>query len=152
MSWEGIWLFFLDQSCYDVPTHWYIMRKANLRWFTACTAILLPPQTMPCDEIVKYFMNVLLHTADISPMTRGKTRKIRILEWSSLCEIAKQEWNWYWHTTTEPDKIMYKWKMAKAQNTCHLSQLESRESFVSSINVNTPISKVWSHTRKVTGK
>ena len=134
----------------------YIMRKANWQSFTACTATPPPPQNISCDEMVEHFNNILLHAANLSiPVTKGTPRKVRTPWWNDLCEIAKRRrrraFNRYRRTKAEADKITLSRETAKARNTYFLSRKESWEKFVSSINVNTPMSKVWSRIRKMTG-
>jgi hypothetical protein len=135
----------------------YIMRKANWPLFTAYTDTPLPPQDASCDEMVEYFNAALLHAADLSiPTSKGAPRKIRTPWWNDQCELAKRQrrraFNRYQRTQTIADKITYSRETAKARHTYFLSRRESWENFVSTINVNTPMTKVWSRIRKMMGK
>ena len=72
-------------------TRRYIMRKANWPMFNACTTTPLPPRDVPCDEMVEYFNNTLIHAADLSILiTKGAPRKIRTPWWNDTCEMAKR--------------------------------------------------------------
>ena len=108
------------------------------------------------DEVVDIFYNLINSAADVSiPTTSGHTRN-PVPWWNDTCKRThKHRKYWirkYRRTRAVQDKIELNRVSAIARRTKRQARRESWREYVSSINSNTPMAKVWKRIRKMTGK
>ena len=135
----------------------YCSRRADWTRFTAMTVMQQMDINLPCDELVTQLHAHIINIADRTiPKTSGNFNKTRVPWWTNECstttQLRKQALRRYKRTRSQVDLITLKRQTAIARRTKLLARRESWRQYISSINRSTPMSKVWSRIRKMSGK
>ena len=103
------------------------------------------------------FINHIHTAADkFIPKTKSSNIQKPVPWWTSECNIVcnerKQALRRYQRSRLLADKIVYKRARAKAQYILKQSMKVSWQNYISTINIYTPMSKIWNKIRKLSGK
>ena len=135
----------------------YILRRADWSSFEALTAMEEPNIDASVEELKERFMTTIKTAASISiPRSKGGPVKHNVPWWNTDCELAKAErkrsLRRYQRTRLMIDKISYNRARAIAQMTNLLARKESWRKYVSSLNSDTPLNKIWKRVNKMKNK
>ena len=108
------------------------------------------------DENISMFNEHIITAADSCiPISSGDEIPHRVPWWNLSCTTAnyerKQALRRYKRTNLPADLISYKRARARAKYVKKQASKESWRKYVSSLNVDTPMSKIWSRIRKMRG-
>ena len=110
-----------------------------------------------CDERLERFVTVVKMAADNSiPTSSGNVGRVRVPWWTDECARVnsdrKHALRQYKRSGLLVHKISYnKWR-SRARYVKNEARRSSWKNYVSGLNINTPMSKVWSRIRKMSGK
>ena len=132
-------------------------KKANWKLFNVFSAIYNIGNCLTCDEQATLLTETLHNTAKQSiPKSSGNVFQKRILWWTDDCSRAnverKRALQRYQHSGLMADKISYKRARAIAQYLKSETRKKLWKECVSTINITTPISKIWARIGKMSGK
>lgn len=118
-----------------------------------CDEILRVPSV---DDLVASFSEVLIRAAELTiPKSSELVQPGRVPWWNPECDTAnferKKALRRYQRTQNVVDLISYKRARARAKYIKKKASRESWRKYVSSLNANTPMSKIWSRVRKMRG-
>ena len=135
----------------------YITEKANWRDFRALTYIPLDAPQQNIDEMVAYLSGVIAEAANIAiPQTSSRVRSKTVPWWNEDCELTrrrkKQALRQYQRTRTGADLIALKRARAVARRTQRLARRESWTRYISTVNKDTPINKIYNKIKKIQGR
>ena len=132
-------------------------KKAD--WGSYCTASEFNPNNVDMnvhDRYKRFIDHIYQAAEDNIPKTSGKTKVRSVPWWSAECAklIAerKQCLRRYQRSKLPVDKILYKHARARAQYYIRKAKRTSWKNFISEININTPMSKIWNKIRKIRGR
>ena len=108
------------------------------------------------DDLVSLFNNHIRNAADAAiPKSSGVPKPQRVPWWNQECSEAirnrKKAQRKYQRSLLIVDGISYKRCKALAKNVLNKAKKTSWKNYVSSINSNTPMSKIWKRIRKIRG-
>ena len=142
-----------------VPEMRFMEHRANWGVFEECTWMpdldeLLNDSTV--DELLNHYNRHLLESANLSiPQSSTKPRPKRVPWWTRECsEVNRQRktaLRKYQRTLLIADKIAYCRARAIARNVHLNAKKTSWRKYVDSLNVHTPMSKIWRRIRKIRG-
>lgn len=137
----------------------YILQKANWTMFRSLTELPAPPPLpdTPTGEHLEQLCSLISGAADAAiPKSSGRPIRHRVPWWTEAIGAAnlvrKRALRRFQHTSALADRISYNRCTAIAKNLKFNAKRHSWQTFVSSINVHTPMSKIWSNIRKISGK
>ena len=134
----------------------YILRLANWNLFRYGTTIQ-ENNIFNCDERLERFITVVKMAADNSiPKSSGNVGRVLVPWWTDECARVnsdrKHALRQYQRSGLLVHKISYiRWR-SKARYVKNGARRSSFKNYVSGLNINTPMSKVWSRIRKMSGK
>lgn len=145
-----------DNNLPDRPVS-YNVKRADWKLFQELTSINESNMDLPIDDLIMNFNDTIYTAADMSiPKTSPLTRAKRVPWWTPVCSQLnaerKRALRRYQRSKLQVDKIIYQRARAGAQY--HKSQIKkaSWREYISSINIDTPMTKVWNRIRKMNGK
>ena len=111
-------------------------------------------------DLNERYQNLIAHiqtAANICIPKTSKTTRTKPTPWwnpfcTQLCNERKQALRRYQRTKLPADRQLYQRARARAQYHIKLIKRESWKQYIGEININTPMSKVWTKIRKMTGK
>ena len=138
----------------------YMEHRANWTRFNRETSIRNSEDLLShhnCDELVDIFTELIIKAADIAiPKSSCILRPTKVPWWSAECQIAvdqrRDAYKKYNRSKLIIDKINYCKMRAMAKRVQAEAKRSSWQRFVNSLNVNTPMSKIWKRIRKIRGK
>ncbi|XP_018020252.1 uncharacterized protein LOC108676647 [Hyalella azteca] len=135
----------------------YIMKRADWKTFRALTRMPEPELDLPVDEMTRDFTDTIRMAANVAiPRSKGGAVRHRVPWWNDDCARAnldrKRTLRRFQRTGNIADKIAYKRARAIAQYTKDTARKESWKRYVSSLNSETPMSKIWQRIRKIAGR
>jgi len=109
------------------------------------------------DDLVEQFNALIYSAAEHSiPKTTPNSKHCPVPWWNRECQRThderKRARNRYQRTRAIPDKIALNRASAVARKTKREARRQSWREYVTKINENTPMSKVWKRIRKIKGK
>ena len=112
---------------------------------------------LDCDELIDSFNKHITQAANSAiPKATCTPRPTTVPWWSAECQIAvnhrKEAYRKFNRSKLIIDKIEYCRKRAIAKRVLAEAKRSSWQRFVSSLNVNTPMNKIWKRIRKIRGK
>ena len=133
----------------------YIIDKADWSLFKALTRINVDPVDKDIDEMV----GILTDTIDVAAQqsilrTMGTISKHPVPWWTPECKLANNERKIalrHQQSKLMTGKSSYNRARAKARLVKRRAKSSSWQQYVSSINCNTPMGKVWKSIRKIRG-
>ena len=133
------------------------IKKAKWTDFKDNTLFLQNNYNMGLNDRYKNLIAHIQTAANICiPKTSSNTRTKRTPWWNGyctqLCNERKQALRKYQRTKLPADRQLYQRARARAQYHIKIIKRESWKQYLSTININTPMSKVWTKIRKMTGK
>ena len=145
-----------NNSLPERTTH-YNIKKADWKLFEELTTVNEPHPVTEINEMIEQFTEILYSAADRSiPKTNPINRAKRVPWWNDECTILNNErkraLRRYQRSRLPADKLIYQRARARAQYYKNQIKQESWKQYISTININTPMSKVWSKIRKMTGR
>lgn len=140
----------------------YIHKKADWNMFKDLTD-LVDRQTdkmldeLSIDELITKFNEIIIQAADLSiPKTSGIQKPKTVPWWNDGCALARSErknaLRRYQRTRSVADRISYNRARARAKHIMHQARVSSWRKYVDSLNINTPMSKIWARVKKIKGK
>ena len=135
----------------------YILKRADWEAFEALSAVHEDYDDFTAEDTERSLIDKLKIAASIAiPRSKGGMMEHRVPWYNDECKIAKIErraaLRRYLRTKTLADQILYKRARARAQ----FVQLKAKQSswikYVSSINKDTPMKKIWNRVSKMRGK
>jgi hypothetical protein len=134
----------------------YILKRADWQTFEALTRMEEPEDDLPVDEMAENFTNALRVAASIAvPRSKGGTTLHRVPWWDDECARAnldrKRALRRFQRSGNMADKIAYQRSRAIAQFVKNTARKKSWQRYISSLNANTPMSKIWQRVRKMAG-
>ena len=134
----------------------FLLKRADWETFEALTLITDDHEDLSVDELTRVLTRKLTVAANVAiPRSKGSTLH-RVPWWTDECSVVdvqrKRALRRYQRTRNEVDKIAYKRARAKAQYVKKCAKIESWRRYVSSINKDTPVSKIWQRIQKMRGK
>lgn len=134
-----------------------LLRRADWKTFEALTQIQDFDENLSVDDMESSLTDNLRIAASIAiPSSSGGVTKHRVPWYTDECEVAKilrkTALRRYQRTRSEVDKIAYKRARARAQFVQLAAKRQSWSQYVSSINKDTPIGKVYKRIGKMKGK
>lgn len=108
------------------------------------------------NELIAHYNEIIIQAADqCIPKTSGKERAKTVPWWTVECSTViterKRALRRYQHTRNVADKISYNRARARAKYTLHQARVTSWTKYVNSLNINTPMSKIWARVKKIRG-
>ena len=108
------------------------------------------------DELIEFYNDHIINAAKISiPKSSNKTYPKTVPWWTPECTNANRErkiaLRRYQRSKLIADKIAYCRARAIAKKTKNESKKLSWQKYITSININTPMSKIWKKIRKIRG-
>lgn len=140
----------------DKPTK-YNTRKAKWQDFENATSTPVELTDLPIDEEIDKFTNIIYNAAENTiPMTSPINRVKCVPWWTQECTQLnlerKRALRRYQRSRLPADKIIFQRARARSQYFIRKIKKESWKQYISSINIKTPMSKVWTKIRKMTGR
>ena len=134
----------------------YITARADWSLFKALTHVEAERRYVEVDDFLERFHNAVEAAAQQSiPVSKGTGRK-QVPWWNAQCMLADRErkkaLRRYQRTRSVADKISYNRERAKVRLVKRRARRNSWRQYVSTINSNTSMSKVWKHINKIKGK
>jgi hypothetical protein len=138
----------------------YILKKANWTHFRDATEVSLTEdqiENLTVDEMVDNITIAITTAANLSiPMSSSRILPKRVCWWTPECTRVnierKQALRRHQRTRLVADKITYSRRRAIARSKKNIIRKDSWKAFVSTLNVDTPMRKIWSRTGKMYGK
>ena len=137
----------------------YIFEKANWNSFRDHTLIENFDdfsRTRTIDENIESINETLINAANMSIPTTDGSPRYRVPWWTDECELAvgerKNRLRIYQRSKSIADRVHYNKARAKAKNVLSNCRKTSWKSYVSKLNVNTPMNKIWKRIKKMKGK
>jgi len=142
-----------------IPEIRYMEHRANWSLFEQETNVNVNDdifQEYTVDELIAYFTNHIIRAANKAiPKSSNRPRPKRNPWWSTECTEAirnrKTALRRYQRSSLLSDKITYSRARAIAKNTLLKAKRTSWQQYINSLNVNTPMSKIWKRIRKIRG-
>ena len=141
------------------PSFKFLVKKADWKKFKTLTANYLQPNVeSSIDEEVENITSYLLNAAKESiPISSGmKNNKTPIPWWNEECKKVslekKRAERALKRNENIPNKIAYRRCVAVCRKTYKEAKTSSWKEYVSTINVNTTLAKVWKRINKIRGK
>jgi len=108
------------------------------------------------DELVNLYNSLIIEAADVAiPKTSGRVFPKKVPWWSNKCAEAiiqrKRALRKYQSSLLIVDKIAYCRARAIAKKVQREAKQESWRKYIGSLNVDTPMSKIWRRIRKIRG-
>lgn len=133
-----------------------ILRKADWKLFKSLTAVV-DGEYDNIDEMVEVFNKLVLDATRASiPMSSGRIPDRCVPWWTADCTIVNLErkaaLRRYQRTRLQVDKISYSRAKANAKFVKHNAKVDSMREFISKLNSDTPLPKIWIRVKKMTGK
>ena len=134
-----------------------LMRKADWETYEALTVVGQLDESLTVDELTDDLTERLRIAASVAiPRSKGGVTKHSVPWWTDECEVTKhlrlRALRRYQRTKSEVDKIAYKRARARAQFVRNEAKKSSWRRFTSSINKDTPTTKIWKRVGKMRGK
>ena len=140
----------------DEPSYRFKTEKANWLKFKDLTNNYTPPDTNNVDELVDHLNTFIISAAKESiPISEGTNGKIPVPWWNDECRDALRQRNTaeraMKRNLTVANKIAYKRNRANCRKTFNKAKKDSWMRYVSSINENTNMRKIWKRIKKIKG-
>ena len=138
----------------------FIEKRADWSKFQSLTRVDQRDRSieeLDIDEAVSLFNSYIINAArEAIPMSSGRILPRCVPWWTAECEAVTAErkralWR-YQHTRLPADKISMKRARARAHYVLRKTKQESWNNYVSTLTVHTPMSKIWSRVKKMSGK
>ena len=137
----------------------FLEHRANWETFRQNTIIEnyeLLTNNNTIDELIEIYNDHIISAANLSiPKSSGKIYPKTVPWWTPECTNANRErkiaLRRYQRTKLIADKIAYRRARAIAKRTQNDSKKLSWQKYISSININTPMSKIWKKVQKIRG-
>ena len=151
-----ILIHFLDFSSSISKFHWKL-DKADWSLFNFSTRNIIYDENKPCSTNLQIFMDRVLKAAkECIPFSDSFSLKTCNPWWNEECKRAKREKNRarrkYLKTKNPVDLIEFKRLKAVARRTYNVAQKTSWQTYVSSINSDTPLKQIWKRINKIRQK
>jgi hypothetical protein len=138
----------------------FILHKANWKIFYDETALDFDEEMthdMTVDDLVDVLNDTIMSAANRSiPMSSDRIMPRRVSWWTPECTVVnverKRTLRRYQRSRCVADKISYSRSRGAARFSKNNIRRGSWRSFVSTINIDTPMSKIWSRYGKMCGK
>jgi len=135
----------------------FLMRKADWITFQALTEMDDSDETQSVDDLSNSLTQTIRTAASIAiSRSKGGSIQHRVPWWTDDCTEAnrrrKMALRRYQRTRSLVDKIAYNRARAKAQFIKKTAKAESWKRYISSINKDTPMHKIWQRIRKMRGR
>lgn len=145
------------QRCPVARESRYILKKANWKLFEEQTAINDFQENSNINTRLEHAISIIKEAANASiPRSSTSEPKYRVPWWCD--EIRRVNWKRksalrrFQRSGAEVDKLSYIRWCTIAQEVKIQAAKESWQEYVSKLNVNTPMSKIWSRFRKMDGR
>lgn len=137
----------------------YVERRADWNKFRELTKIDDPMNLVDefcVDELMEIYNQQIISAADISiPKSSPIPRPRKVPWWNIECARAnderKRKLRRFQHTNLIADKIAYNRARAIAKQTKHKARQDSWQSFIDTLTIDTPMSKIWKRIAKIRG-
>ena len=108
------------------------------------------------DDLVELYNELIISSADLHITKSSVFQPLKKVPWWDIhCSTAnyerKRALRRYQRTNNMEDKIALKRATAKAKFTKRQARKTSWKNYIDSLNINTPMSKIWSRIRKMRG-
>lgn len=138
------------------PTR-YNLKKAKWNDFSTLTTFYGNNSHMPVQERYSCLIQLIQGAADLSIPKTNKINRTRPVPWwnqecTQLCYERKRALRRYQRSQLQADKIIYLIARSKAQYRLRSIKRKSWQEYISKINTTTPMSKIWTRIRKLSGK
>jgi hypothetical protein len=132
------------------------LERANWEVYEAMTQMDVSEEPQDVNELVEQFVTALRTAASIAiPMSRGGSPKHRVPWWTTECGVAnaerKRALRRYQRSGEFADKIAYNRARARALHVKNEARKNSWCKYITSLNTDTPMSKIWERVRKMKG-
>ena len=139
------------------PSYKFKTEKADWTKFRTLTNNFIPPNTDNIDELMDALNSFIIEAATNSiPISKGKCNRIPVPWWNAACQEAtaqkKRDERAMKRNPTTANKIAYKRSRALSRKILNQARRESWMNYVSSININTSMNKIWKRIKKMKGK
>jgi len=132
-----------------------LLRKANWANFRKDTE-MQPLENEQLEDKISKIYDVLRNATNRNIPKSNGTQKRRVPWWNEECSRVnwerKRALRRYQRTNSLVDKITYNRWTAIARATKREARLTSWQNYVSTINSDTPMTKIWSRVQKMTGR
>lgn len=134
-----------------------LLKRADWITYEALTSMDDADLSSTVDDMTELLTQTLLIAASVAiPRSKGGTMEHKVPWWTDACTVSNHERKTalrrYQRTRSEVDKVAYKRARARAQLTKNTARKESWRKYISSINKDTPFTKIWQRIRKMRGK
>jgi len=134
-----------------------ILKKANWSLYKLLTTTELTADSDTVDEDVERFNELVASATEHAiPRTKGTTPRRRNPWWNEDCSSAnlerKRALRRYKRSNLIADRISLRRATAKAINIKNKAKKDSWNEYISTINSDTPMSKIWARVNKMSGK
>jgi len=135
----------------------YLIKHAKWEQFRIATIVEEPQPDATSAAMLETLINSITSAADEHiPKSTGQRQKPRVPWWTDECSRVdterKRAMRRYQRSGLVVDKISYnRWK-ARARYTKLQAKKQSWQAYVSTLNADTPMTKIWQRIRKMTGK
>jgi len=135
----------------------YLMKHAKWAPFRNGTAVDELHQYEDSADMLNTLMDTITSAADENiPKSSGLRQKVRVPWWTDECSRVdterKRAMRRYQRSGLVVDKISYNRWRARARYTKQQAKKQSWQAYVSTLNADTPMTKIWQRIRKMTGK
>jgi len=135
----------------------YVMKKADWKLYKQCTETGLTADSPTIDEDVKNFNDLVTRACNLSiPRATGPGRRRPNPWWNDECTLANMErkraLRKYQRTKCIADRITLRRTTARATYVKNQARKNSWNDYISTLTVDTPMTKIWNRIGKMRGK
>lgn len=108
------------------------------------------------DDLISFFNNHIIAAAEIAiPKSSPFQQPRKVPWWNAECTQAnylrKRALRRYQRTQLLVDRISYQRERANAKRVKHLARITSWRKYIDTLNINTPMAKIWKRIKKIRG-